>query len=268
MAFELITAHNGVKYYRSTLIKSKHGFSTRVGGVSALAHTSSLNLAFGRGDGDETVLQNIKLFCDAVGIRARDVISHPQIHSSRVMHVDTANRGEGYFIKNDDGCDGYVTGCKDVALGVKTADCVPIILEDADAQVVGAVHAGWRGTAANIVNECVSLMISLGAKPARIHAAIGAAIHQCCYEVGDDFFSSVASFMGELTAKRFIKSVEGRLHADIVGMNEQLLLDAGLSVENIDVCEMCTCCHPELFFSHRYSGGVRGTMLSVIELGL
>jgi len=266
MAFTWITAPNGVKFLRSDKLTCCHGFASRIGGVSREAHTSSLNLAFGRGDDDETVLQNLGRFADALGISPESIISRPQIHSSIVIPVDRSMRGEGYFKKTDAGCDGYVTDCPQIALGIKTADCVPILMEDPDAHVIGAVHAGWRGTAAGIAAECVKKMCRLGASAKNIRAAIGPAIHFCCYEVGEDFLESVRGMVGSDTANRFIRMQYGRLHADIVDLNRQILSESGVLHEQIDTSDFCTCCHPELFYSHRYTGGKRGTMLSVISL--
>ena len=266
MSFSLVSAQNGVKYMRSDIIPVRHGFATRIGGVSREAHTASLNLAFGRGDEPETVMQNLRLFTEAVGVSAESVVSRQQIHSARVVYADEGMCGEGYFRECDEGCDGYVTDRVGVTLGVKTADCVPILFCDADAHIIGAVHAGWRGTASGISAECVGKMCELGAQVKNICAAIGAAIHSCCYEVGEDFRQSVASLAGGIIAREFIRERDGRLFADIVGMNRRILLDAGVHDENIDICERCTCCEPSLFYSHRYSNGVRGTMLSVISL--
>ncbi len=265
MAFEIIQAEE-VKFLRSTLIGVPHGFSTRIGGVSKLAHTSSLNLAFNRGDEPEIVLENLRIFARAVGVEAESVVSHHQIHSKLVRVVDESNRGEGYFVPTDDSCDGYVTRSRGVTLGVKSADCVPILFHEPDACVIGAVHAGWRGTALGIAVECVAKMRELGANPAKIRVAIGAAIRFCCYEVGEDFLTSVSELVGEKLAREFVRPVEGKLHADIVGLNERLLLEAGISPEKLDVAPHCTCHEPELFFSHRASKGLRGTMLSVISL--
>ena len=266
MAFEIIRAENGVQYLRSDKISVPHGFSTRIGGVSRETHTASLNLAFDRGDDRETVLENLRLFADAVGVAPESVVSRKQVHSRDVISVDGCDCGEGYYTEADP-CDGYVAKDKGVTLGVKSADCVPILFHDPISGVVGAVHAGWRGTASGIAAECVDKMCSLGADAKNIRVAIGAAIHFCCYEVGEDFLESVSKLAGEEMANRFIKDAYGRLHADIVGMNCQILLDSGVLKENTDVCDMCTCCHPELFYSHRFSHGLRGTMLSVISLG-
>lgn len=266
MSFSLVSAENGVKYLRSDIISVPHGFATRIGGVSTEPHTESLNLAFNRGDSEETVLENLRRFCGAVGINEKTVISRHQIHSSKVVYADRAMCGEGYFVPTDEECDGYVTDSEGVALGVKTADCVPILFCDPDAHVIGAVHAGWRGTASGIASECIKRMTDLGAQPKNIRAAVGAAIHSCCYEVGEDFCASVASLAGENIARQYIRRDGGRLHADIVGMNRRFLLESGLVVENIDISELCTCCNNEMFFSHRFTRGVRGTMLSVISL--
>lgn len=266
MAFEIITAENGVKYLKSTLIPYRHGFATRIGGVSGEAHTSSLNLSFDRGDDRKTVLRNLELFSEAVGVEADSVISLGQIHSTKVLTVREDSRGLGYCVKSDEKCDGYVTDTAGITLGVKTADCVPILMCDENAGVIGAVHAGWRGTVSGIAAECIEKMTSFGARAENIRVAIGPAIHSCCYEVSEDFREAVSQLAGGDFADRFIESRDGKLYADIVAMNRQILLERGVDGCNIDVAEYCTCCHPELFFSHRYTHGLRGTMLSVIAM--
>ncbi len=266
MSITLVHAKNGVEYMRSDIIPTRHGFSTRVGGVSSVPHTESLNLAFGRGDDEGTVIRNLQLFAEAVEIRAESVVSRRQIHSARVVYADKTMCGEGYFRESNEKCDGYVTDLEGVALGVKTADCVPILFCEPDAKVIGAVHAGWRGTASGIAGECVREMEKLGADKQKIRAAVGAAIHFCCYEVGEDFRESVISLAGEKMAREFIRPLGDKLHADIVGMNRKILLESGVRDENLDICEKCTCCEPTRFYSHRHSHGLRGTMLSVISL--
>jgi copper oxidase (laccase) domain-containing protein len=109
-------------------------------------------------------------------------------------------------------------------------------------------------------------MCSLGAASANIRAAIGPAIHFCCYEVGEDFLAAVTDMVGADTADRFIRMSGKRLHADIVGLNQQILIEAGVLETHIDRSDFCTCCHPELFYSHRFSHGKRGAMLSAISL--
>jgi YfiH family protein len=265
----------GVGYLVSDLLVSVHGFATRLGGVSELAHTASLNLAFGRGDGEAVVLENLGRFGSAVGFDPLSVVSVPQVHGTEVFTVDACHRGVGYYRPADVSGDGYVTADPSVTLGVKTADCTPILLE---AEVcgrvvaVGALHAGWRGTVADMAGQGVRTLARLASQAAgvsveavAVRAAIGPCIHACCMEVKEDCLSVVRSSLGAL-ADGFIRSAGERTCLDIPGMNRALLLRAGVPAERIDVCELCTACHSELFYSHRASGGVRGTMLNVIRL--
>ena len=117
-------------FLTSEILRSPHAFATRRGGVSTLSHTAGLNLAFGRGDDDGIVLQNLGLFADAVGFDPHSVVSLPQIHSDIIYRVGKKDCGQGYHIR--DGVregDGYITCERGVVLGVKTADCVPILFE-------------------------------------------------------------------------------------------------------------------------------------------
>ncbi len=267
-----VNAENGVLYLRSQNIKAKHGFSTRIGGVSKEAHTSSLNLAFGRGDERETVLKNLELFADAVGFDAERCISVSQIHSTDVRVVTEADAGQGYFAPECFACDGYVTNVSGVAIGVKSADCVPILIEGYDDNgrilAVGAVHAGWRGTVGKIAVECIKKLSAFGVNPDNVKVAIGPAICGECYSVRRDFYDTVRDILGERDTKRFLKPTATKdvWLCDLREMNKEFLILAGVRAENIEITEECTCCMPEKYFSHRYTGGVRGTMLSVIEM--
>ena len=259
-----------VKYLVSDRIAAPHAFSTRIGGVSDLPHTAELNLGFYRGDSKETVMENLSLFSSASGIDLGHFVSVTQIHSRTVRYVTEDDRGAGIYYRADYECDGYVTDRPGVALCIKTADCVPILLSDEDAGVIGAVHAGWRGTASGIVGECVRMMCRLGASAGRIKAAVGPAIGKCCYEVGPDVRKEFERLCGEYFAGRFVLPVKdrpGKYLADLPGANKAHMEDAGLDAENIDIAGLCTSCRSDLFFSHRRGGGQRGTMCSVIEIG-
>ncbi len=264
---------NGVVYYRSLLIPCAHGFSTRIGGVSKLKHTASLNLGVGRDDPDDIVLQNLALFSKALGIKPESVISAKQIHSDIVRTVDLKDCGEGYYFPTKEACDGYVSNIKGIALGIRTADCVPILLyspkNDKAEAIIAAVHAGWRGTHKNIVSCSVKRMVDMGARPEEIKAAIGPSIASCCYEVSNDFFEAFCDTLGKNTAENFIKpSAKKQEHfmADLQGINTYQLISCGVKSENIDLANLCTCCNTNEFYSHRYSGEARGTMLSLISL--
>lgn len=260
-------------YVKSNILRSPHAFSTRVGGISKNAHTASLNLAFGRGDSDAEVIENLKLFASEVGFCAEDTVSLPQIHSSEILTVTADHRGMGYFKRDKlPELDGYVTCERKTVIGIKTADCVPVLLEgdgyDGKVAAVGAVHAGWRGTVGGIVSKCVDkLRKEFDIEPQSIRAAIGPCIGKCCYTVGYDVYSAVSNELGTDIAHRFLSAVgTGRYMCDLSGINRELLQRAGLREENIETINQCTCCHPELFFSHRYSNGQRGTMLNVIYI--
>lgn len=268
--FEKITAENGVVYLRSTLLPCRHGFSTRLGGVSLLPHTASLNLAFRRGDDEETVLKNLALFCEAVGVDDKKIVSVHQIHSTRVRETTLSDAGLGYYRKTDESGDGYVTAEKGLPVGVKNADCTPVLfawVTDGEVKAVAAVHAGWRGTLGEISIEAVGKLTEKGARPSEIFAAIGPSIGGCCYEVERDFYDEFEKKYGEEFCREFILESgkgDGKYFADVAKMNYWQLEKAGIPRENIDLCPFCTCCDSELFYSHRGSHGVRGTMLSVI----
>ncbi len=283
-------------FVKSQILKSPHAFSTREGGVSINEHTRELNLAFGRGDEESVVLENLKIFAREVGFEPEQTVSMPQVHSNTVLKVGKKDCGIGYFVRDSiPEADGYITGERGVVLGVKTADCVPILLEgllkcspealpkgldkglpedlpdgalDGKVVAVGALHSGWRGTALKIAEVGVKAMCeSFGIKPQDIRACIGPCIHSCCYEVGDDLFSKFESALGrEIAEKYIIESPEkkGKFYCELSAINREILLSCGVPDENIEVIGECTCCHPEKFFSHRYSNGKRGTMLNVI----
>ncbi len=259
-------------FLKADNIRSAHAFSTRLGGVSSLSHTKFLNLAFERGDDQETVIKNLEIFAQRAGFDPQKVISLPQIHSDIIYKVDGRDAGQGYYIRDNlrEG-DGYITNSPDVVLGVKSADCVPILFEcfDGDNKIiaVGAVHAGWRGSVNGIAPKCARMLCEeYGVRPQNIRVAIGPCIHKCCFEVGEDFVCEFERCLGAELASEFIfpSAKQGKFYCDLTSLNKRLLTDAGVLPENIQIIDRCTCCEPETFYSHRYSGGLRGTMMSVI----
>ncbi len=259
-------------FLKADNIRSAHAFSTRVGGVSSLSYTKFLNLAFERGDDSKTVIKNLEILGGAAGFDPQKVISLPQIHSDIIYKVDGRDAGQGYYIRENlrEG-DGYITNSPEVVLGVKSADCVPILFEcfDSDGKIVavGAVHAGWRGSVKGIAPKCAKMLgTEYGVLPQNIRVAIGPCIHKCCFEVGEDFVSEFESSLGGALASEFIfpSKKQGKFYCDLTSLNKRLLTDVGVLSENIQIIDRCTCCEPETFYSHRYSGGLRGTMLSLI----
>lgn len=250
---------DGVVFFRSTLLQAPHAFSTRMGGVSTIPHLKSMNLGENRGDDPENVAENLRRFLACTELPQNPVSAY-QIHSDLVLYADQPNAG------NRPSCDGFYTDKKGLSLCVKIADCIPILLFDQEHNVCAAVHAGWRGTAANIAGKAVKNMERLGARPEKIVAAIGPGIGKCCYEVGQDFVEAFTGALGSEIAEQFLDLSFEKPHADLKATNRHLLLSAGLLPEHIDVCPLCTCHDPALFFSHRASGGLRGSMAAVIAL--
>ena len=273
MAFRMVESQ-GVSYLVSDLLQSRHGFSTRLGGISTQPHTASLNLAFGRGDERETVLENLERFAQAVGVDPRTVVSVPQVHGHTVHEVTAYHGGMGYYTPALLEGDGYVTADPFVTPGVKTADCTPILLEASvggDVVAVAALHAGWKGTVADIAGEGVRKLTALAMERAGVaseeitlRAAIGPCIHACCFEVREDCLSVVRGCLGDM-AETYIRRRGEQTFLDLPALNRALLMRAGVAEENLDICSYCTACRTDLFYSHRASGGVRGTLLSVIQ---
>lgn len=266
--FKPIRAENGVIYYASDMLcGAVHGFSTRIGGVSSLPHTKSLNLAFGRGDEDGEVLHNVRLLADAIGFDAEALVSVPQIHSDIIIDVGADMRGAGVFNKTELAGDGYIITERGTFAAIKTADCVPVLLFDPKRNICAAVHAGWRGTFSLIARGAVEKMVRLGCNACDIRAAIGPAIGGKCYEVGEDVYVAARAASPILADAVFTAREEkGKYLCDLKMANRIILETAGVPAKNIDVCELCTHCETELFYSHRASGGVRGTMMSVIGM--
>lgn len=259
---------------RSTVLDEipgiSHGFSTRQGGVSTLPHTASLNLTRNLGDPDNVVDANLDIFARAVSGGRSDrscAVTAHQIHSAKVRLLDASNAGEGCCRDAGEDCDGFVTAVPDVMPVIRVADCVPVLLAGLRADgspVVSAVHAGWRGTVSGICAEAVRIMADEGAEFSTIRAAVGPHIGLCCFEVGEDFVTSVRAMAGDDFAARHIvpssKGIPGKFHADLTGMNREILVNAGVNPGNIDVSDACTMCDTVTFYSHRGMNGKRGTM--------
>jgi YfiH family protein len=261
-------AKNGVTYVTSRRLGTPNAFFTKCGGVS---EKYGLNLAYKPEDGLEVFEKNMKLAAEAVGYDEKKVLSWAQIHSARILTVKAAEGGlehikntefpDGYF------ADGYVTDVPGVVLGVKTADCVPVLLSakrDGKVFAVGAVHAGWRGTAGRICENAVNALCELGAEPKNIFVAIGPSAMQCCYEVGDDVLNAMREAIGERAERYFSGGREGKHFVDLKGINASILYECGVPYENMDISELCTICEPRYFYSHRRDGNDRGTHLNVI----
>ena len=258
--------------YRSTFLEDPrvgHGFSTRQGGVSTEAHTRTMNLSFNLGDSDEAVRENMRRFSSYAGVSYDGLVGSPQFHSATVRPVTAEDALEGIERENTSPSDGFVTDVPGMSVLIRMADCTPLLFlgeKEDGSPVVGAVHAGWKGTVSGISSNCVLEMKNLGADVSTIKVAIGQCIHSCHFEVKEDFRDSVREIRGSEFVSRHIKEDGGKMFADMVKMNLEILEEAGVCPENIDVSPKCTVCDPVLFHSHRATGGKRGTMGAVIGI--
>lgn len=267
-----ITEHNvnGVVYLSADGFEAAggvvHGFSTRLGGVSQGIY-ATLNLSMNRGDDPDHVRENYRRFCAAIGAGSERIVCSSQVHGDTVRTVTAADLGVGLDQPEPWQADGLVTDIPGVTLTVFSADCLPILLYDPVRRVVGAVHAGWRGTALGIVTRAVERMSQCyGCQRMDILAAIGPGISKCCFETHEDVPNAMTKAMGA-AALSFIQVLPtGKFRVDLKGLNARRLEAAGLDPEHIAVAEDCTCCLPEKYWSHRYTHGERGSQAAMIAL--
>lgn len=252
-----------LEYLTSTLIDVPHAFTTRLGGVST-GYLSSLNLGISRGDALANVIRNYAILGDALGFDPEDTVFTRQVHGDVVTRVGRDHRGQGLFTPVTGERDGLLTNEPGVVLTIFTADCVPILFYDPVSRSVAGAHAGWRGTALGIVCRAVEAMSrEFGARPQDIRAAIGPSIGKCCFETHDDVPDAMRETLGH-EAERYITQSQEKFHVDLKGINACWLRKAG--VEMIDVCQECTACAPDRFWSHRVTKGERGALAAVISV--
>ena len=251
-----IDEKNGVPLLHCGGIPFPHGFSTRLGGVSKEAGYESLDL--GAGENPDEISENRRRFAVSVGSENGELIFAKQVHSNNVEYVTERDFGRHFE------CDAFVTDKAGVLIAVKTADCVPILFCDSEKRIVGAAHAGWRGTVSGVAARCVEKMVSLGASAERISVAIGQRIGICCYEVDRAFIKAVSESPYSSVCLPEIFAKGEKFAADLGEMNRNILLLSGIKKENVYISGFCTSCANELFFSHRAGKGKRGLMMSGI----
>lgn len=263
-----------------------HGFSTRIGGVSEAYGGHALNLGYTAEDSRANVERNRAAFFRELGTVRREgkpwaVISLRQIHSSAIHAVGERPR---HILAGD----GLITTRRGILIGIRTADCLPILLADKKQRAVGALHAGWRGTLARIAEKGVGEMRrQYGSRPQDLVAAIGPGIHRCCYAVGEEVreqFASQFAYADALFEEVFDSEAlhlkypllflnqrapghgepPRSLHLDLAEANRRQLLEAGVPEKNLTISELCTACRTDLLFSYRKERGVTGRMVAVI----
>ena len=226
--------------------------SRRHGGVSN-APFASLNLGINTEDAGENVQENRRIFFEKLGISALSLASSYQVHDDQVQIVTQAGRAEGF--------DALITNRPDVFVGVTVADCTPVLIYDARRRAVGAVHAGWRGTVAQLVFKTLKTMqMEYGTMPEDCYAYVGTCIDECAFEVGEEV---AARF--EAPFKRFDASINKYL-IDLKRANAAQLEAFGLPAEQIEISPYSTITHNADYFSYRLEKGQTGRMLAVIGI--
>ncbi len=260
---------SGVAYLTSPSFERfgfvRHAFSTRLGGVSQNEY-ASMNLNFGRGDPDETVMENYRRFCLAAGFDSRTLVASAQDHHTFIRRVTSENYGNGIWKPRDmQSVDGLITNEPNVTLVTYYADCVPLFFLDPQKRAIGLAHAGWRGTVAKIGEKAVEAMErEFGSDPKKILAAVGPSIGPCCFEVDAPVYDEFIKLM-ELAPQEFItEKGGGKYMIDLWEANRRVLMNAGIPAENISVAQLCTKCNAEWLFSHRASGGKRGGLAAMM----
>lgn len=253
--------HGTLEYLIAEGITVPHGFTTRLGGVST-GTLSSLNIGQNRGDSAENVAQNYRILGRALGFDPMKLVLTKQIHSDIVRVVDRRQWGLHMVPGATQVCDALVTNDPGTALVVFTADCTPILLHDPVTGAVGAAHAGWRGTAADIAGKTVCAMVSaFGCDPQNIRAAIGPNLGACCFETDADVPDAMVAAFGE-EAKAWIRPAGNKFYVNLKEINALALRRAG--VTKIEISTACTMCDPEIFWSHRLHGPGRGAQGAII----
>ena len=236
---------NGLVYMTSSVIGARHAFTTRYGGVSE-GIFASLNLGSNRGDEPAAVRENYRRVCALMGAGIDEAAVTKQVHGAVVRCVTEEDRHVCMSAVPYE-ADGLVTAVRGLPIMCFTADCVPALLCETDA-------------------DAVETMEKLGARRERICCALGPAIGACCFETDDDVPDAVEKYLGGDAEGLFVRRADGKTLVDLRAANRRRLLQLGLREENIDVSEECTFCSHDKYWSHRYTRGQRGSQAAVIVL--
>lgn len=263
-----------VPYLSFPLLEStglvKHGFSTKLGGVSQ-GKFSTMNFAFTRGDDPLCVMENYRRMAGALEVDMEAMVLSYQTHTANVRKVTGEDAGKGLLRERDyQDVDGLITNVPGITLVTLYADCVPLYFLDPVHKAVGLSHSGWKGTLKGIGKVTLSEMAKeYSTRPDQVLVCIGPSICKGCYEVGEEVAKEVRQvfeqrYWGELLEKNGNK--EGKYFLDLWRGNELLLLEAGVKQENIQITDICTCCNSEYLFSHRKAGEARGNLGAFLQI--
>lgn len=243
----------------SALIRAPHGFPTREGGVSE-GPFASLNAALSVGDERARVEENLRRLAGAAGVDVSRLLTVSQVHGEVVLEARAAG-APGAVAPPLGEADALWTQEPGVAVGVRTADCLPILFEDPVGHRVAAAHAGWRGVLAEIAARTVAALAAAGSRPGDLRVAVGPCIQRCCFEVDGDLPERFERAFGAGVVAR-VAGKEKR-HLDLPLAVKRTLLRAGVPEAQLERVSACTACDRR-FFSHRRDRGVTGRHLSFI----
>ena len=239
-----------------------HAFLTRLGGVSGPPF-DTLNLGHTVGDDPEAVEENHRRVFTALRLRRQQATSPHQVHGAHVQFVGQAHAGT-----IQPATDGLLTATPDVALLLRFADCVPLLLFDPVHRAVAMVHSGWKSSAGNIVAAAVEAFVRhVGSRPGDLWAGIGPAIDPCCYQVESDMAKTVARACpkdAEVIQQRDGARQNVGLYLDLPGAVRAQLTAAG--VGQVEMSNLCTACHTGEWFSHRTEQGQTGRFGALVML--
>lgn len=246
----------------------RHGFSTRMGGVSE-GHLASMNLSFTRGDEPEHVRENFRRIAAAIGFEPESLVLSQQTHTTNVRLVTEEDRGKGFTKPLDyEDVDGLITNVPGLTLATFYADCVPLFFVDPVHRAIGLSHSGWKGTVQRMGAVTIQRMAeAFDTRPEHLRVAIGPSICQDCYEVSEDVaLEFKREFWKDADEQLIYRKKDGKYQLNLWRANEIVLLEAGILPKHLAITNVCTCCNPDLMFSHRASEGRRGNLGAFLQL--
>lgn len=261
-----------VPHYQFELFKAypqiRHYVATRKGGVST-GQFDSLNIGLGTADERVNILENRRRIAQMMGIADEQLIFPNQQHESNIQVItqEKVTKGQHWLSDHLTCTDALISQEKGICISAISADCVPLLMFDPVRQVIGAVHAGWRGTVKKIAQKTVLQMQELmGCQPADLLIGIGPSIGPERYEVGTTVIEAVEQAFGTKTGLIHHENNEGKGFFDLWEANKRQLLEVGVQADHIEVSGLCTLTHSDTFFSARHFKGKGGRFASGIML--
>lgn len=237
----------------------RHGFSTRLGGVSQGVF-STMNFTFTRGDDPDCVRENYRRMAEVLNVDMSRMVLSYQTHTTNVRVVTEEDAGKG-LTRERDYCDvdGLVTNVPGLTLVTFFADCVPLYFLDPVHRAIGMSHSGWRGTVNRMGRITLDVMSrEYGTRAEEVIACIGPSICQDCFEVGPEVAEEFSqAFDRRYWSELYMNKENGKYQLDLWRANQIILEEAGVSPERLHVTDICTRCNPRLLFSHRFQGEKR-----------